>query len=294
MGFRIGLSRSTLAVLCLVPCELAAQAQPPDLSGLNSEDRTSIEAACSTAKYVGGPASYHDCLQKQLNAVSSSRFPDLSGLNSEDRTSIETACSTAKYVGGPASYHDCLDKQLRAMGDSKLVRGIQTPTNVSQATSVSPQQLPTRSPEVKRLRYFIGTWNIAGDIKPSPFGPAGKFTGIHRNVWNSDVSSLSSNWSEERPEGSTSGQAIYGCDSDGKTYTYHSVDASGEKEDSVGNVEGQTWVWLSNPTLADESAVKGRFTVKEDSSRAYSFKFEMAPANGEWTVVMEGKALKKP
>src|SRR5580658_9574390 len=115
MGFRIGLPWTVLTVFCLVPRVLTAQAHAPDLSGLSSEDRTSIEAACSTAKYVGGPASYHDCLQKQLNAVSGSRFPDLSDLNSEDRKSIEAACSTAKYVGGPASYHDCLQKQLNAV-----------------------------------------------------------------------------------------------------------------------------------------------------------------------------------
>jgi hypothetical protein len=150
------------------------------------------------------------------------------------------------------------------------------------------------SPELKRLRYFIGSWNIAGEVKPSSFGPAGTLTGIHRNEWSSDGLSLISNWSEQRSGDSDSGQATYGYDSDGKTYTYHSIDATGEKEDSVGSVEGHTWTWLSNPTLADGSAVKGRFTMKEETAAAYSFKFEIAPANGEWAVVMEGKASERP
>jgi hypothetical protein len=130
-------------------------------------------------------------------------------------------------------------------------------------------------------------------MKATSFGPAGKFTGTHHNEWSSDGLSLISNWDEQRTGSSDSGQATYGYDSTGKTYTYHSVDASGENEDSLGSVDGQTWTWLSSPTLVDGSAVKGRFTVKEESATAYSFKFETASAD-EWTVVMEGKASKKP
>jgi hypothetical protein len=265
----------------------------PDLSELSSEDRTSIEATCSTAKYLGGPASYHACLQKQLNALSGSGFPDLSGLSSEDRSSIEAACSTAKYLGGPASYHDCLGRQLRQIGDNVSIRGNQTPTYLlAQAKPIAPPQM-SPSPELKRLRYFIGTWTIAGEMKATSFSPPGKFTGTHRNEWSSDGLSLISNWDEQRTGSSDSGQATYGYDSSGKNYTYHSVDTSGEKEDSLGSVDGQTWTWLSSPTLADGSAVKGRFIVKEESATAYSFKFETAAAD-DWTVVMEGKASKKP
>jgi hypothetical protein len=293
MGSRIGLPRITLVLLCLVPCRLVSQAALPDLSGLGSEDRTSIEAACATAKYGGGPAAYHDCLQRQLNALSGSKFPDLSRLSPEDRTSIEAACATAKYGGGPAAYHDCLGRQLREMGESASVRGGQTPTYLLAQAPVSPPQTLRPSPELKKLRYFIGTWNISGEMKPTSFGPAGKFTGTHRNVWSSDGLSLTSNWDEQRTGSSDSGQATYGYDSSGKTYTYHSVDTSGEKEDSVGSVDGQTWTWLSNQRLPDGSVVKGRFTVKEDSVTDYSFKFETAAAD-EWTVVMEGKASKRP
>jgi hypothetical protein len=101
-------------VLCILACIVAAEGQQPDLSGLSSEDRTSIDSACSTAKYLDGPAAYHACLQQHLQALSGSKFPDLSGLSSEDRTSIESACSTAKYLNGPAAYHTCLRQQLEA------------------------------------------------------------------------------------------------------------------------------------------------------------------------------------
>jgi hypothetical protein len=118
--------RSKHNVYWLVPilsffaiCTVVAQSAP-SLYGLSAEDRTSIEAACSTAKYVEGPAAYHACLQRQLGALSGSRFSDLSGLSAEDRTSIEAACSTAKYVEGPAAYHVCLHQQLETLSGSAL------------------------------------------------------------------------------------------------------------------------------------------------------------------------------
>jgi hypothetical protein len=36
------------------------------LSRLSTADRSSIESACSTDKYVNGPAAYNRCLSQQL------------------------------------------------------------------------------------------------------------------------------------------------------------------------------------------------------------------------------------
>jgi len=106
---------TALIIFCLVACELVAQTQQPDLSGLSFDDRTSIELACIIEK-GNGPATYHACLQKQLRAISGSG-PDLSGLSSDDRTSIELACIIEKG-NGPATYHACLQKQLRSISGS--------------------------------------------------------------------------------------------------------------------------------------------------------------------------------
>src|SRR3546814_18529851 len=84
---------------------LAAGVRRPNLSVLSSAEQQSIEAACSTDKYVNGPAAYNECLANQLAAMSGqgARRPDLSRLSSPQRQSIEAACSTAKYVNGPAA-----------------------------------------------------------------------------------------------------------------------------------------------------------------------------------------------
>jgi len=71
MESRPRLCVTALIVFCLVACGLIAQTQQPNLSGLNSDDRNSIDLACVIAK-GDGPAAYHACLQKQLRAMSGS------------------------------------------------------------------------------------------------------------------------------------------------------------------------------------------------------------------------------
>ena len=97
-----------------------SQARPPsvtyDLSSLSASDRDSIESACSGARLVQGAASYHRCLNTQLEELAQHPdAPDLSRLSSVDRASIESACSGTRLVQGAASYHRCLNTQLEEL-----------------------------------------------------------------------------------------------------------------------------------------------------------------------------------
>jgi hypothetical protein len=105
------------------PCDFRDKISPidgkpcrqPDLSGLTSSERQSIEAACSHAKYVEGPAAYDGCLVRQLEAWTvGPKQPDLSSLTFSKRQSVEAECSHAKYIEGPAAYDRCLVRQLGA------------------------------------------------------------------------------------------------------------------------------------------------------------------------------------
>lgn len=83
---------------------------------MSSAEATSLEAACSTDKYVNGPAAYHACVARQKASLAAgARRPDLSTLSSAEEQSIEAACSTDKYVNGPAAYNRCLSIQLTAL-----------------------------------------------------------------------------------------------------------------------------------------------------------------------------------
>lgn len=85
-----------------VPPGRTPERRPPDrLVPLSSAEQQSIDAACSTDKYVNGPAAYNQCLGNQLVAMpgQGARRPDSSSLSSPERESIEAACSTDNYVG---------------------------------------------------------------------------------------------------------------------------------------------------------------------------------------------------
>ena len=90
---------------------------------LTSEETASLEAACSSDKYLNGPAAYQACAERQRAALASgSRRPDLSSLSGAERQSIEAACSQDKYLNGPASYNQCLVRQLAAFSGAETKR----------------------------------------------------------------------------------------------------------------------------------------------------------------------------
>jgi hypothetical protein len=45
------------------------------------------------------------------------------------------------------------------------------------------QQLPQPNPDLKGLDRLVGTWNTKGEIKASPYGPAGKIIGTDTYEW---------------------------------------------------------------------------------------------------------------
>jgi len=84
---------------------------------LSGPEEESVEAACSSDKYLNGPAAYRSCRERQIAQLRNGpRRPDLSGLASAERESIESACSSDKYLNGPAAYNRCLTSQLRSLG----------------------------------------------------------------------------------------------------------------------------------------------------------------------------------
>lgn len=160
------------------------------------------------------------------------------------------------------------------------------------AAAQKPQEMAKPGPEVKKLEYFSGTWKVEGEMKASPMGPAGKFSGTEHNEWMPGGFFLISHSDETTPMGAGKGLAIFGYDAKEKMYTYQAYNSMGESENATGTLAGDTWTW-TNEHKVEGKMLKGRFTVKTASPTAYSFKFEMQPEGGEWSTVMEGKATKQ-
>ena len=155
----------------------------------------------------------------------------------------------------------------------------------------TPPPAPKPGPEHKRLAYFAGDWFSEADVKPSPFGPGGKFTSKDHTRWQPGGFFLVTHSEWKGGMGDGTGLAVMGYNSDEKVYTYHEFNSMGEAVSSKGTVAGDTWTWTSESKMGGK-VMKTRFTAKELSPTSYSYKFEMAPQSGEWATIMEGKSTK--
>lgn len=152
-------------------------------------------------------------------------------------------------------------------------------------------QMPKPGPELKQLDYFMGTWKMEGETKPSAYGPGGKVTETDHSEWMPGGFFLLTHSETKSPMGEAKGLSIMGYKADDKVYTYHEFDSMGETISATGTVEGDAWTWQSEDKMGGKM-VKGRYTVKVLSPTSYTFKFEMASDTGAWNTVMEGNATK--
>jgi len=159
-------------------------------------------------------------------------------------------------------------------------------------TARSQMETSKPAPELKKLDYFVGTWSAEGEIKHGPMGSGGKFTGTNRVQWMDGGFFLvtHSEFNGAMAKGTES--AYMGYDSDNKMYTYDSFNSLGEADHAKGNVDGDTWTWLSE-TRVGLQTMKGRLTIKVLAATAYNFKFEISSDGTTWNTVLEGKDTKK-
>jgi hypothetical protein len=151
-------------------------------------------------------------------------------------------------------------------------------------------EMPKPGPEQQRLRYFVGDWRTEGDMKASPFGPAGKFMGTDHAVMLGDFFVVTHS-DGKGPMGSMKALSTLAYDPKEKVYTYDEYNSMGQHEVSKGTVSGDTWTWTNEEEMGGKT-MKGRFILKEVSPTAYTFKYEISEDGNSWTNVMDGKTTK--
>lgn len=173
-----------------------------------------------------------------------------------------------------------MKRRFTALTSMALLLGLALSARVQTET-------PKPAQELRKLDYFAGTWATEGEIKPGPMGPGGKFTGTNHVQWMDGAFFLVTNSEFHGAVGKGSETSYMGYDSEDKTYTYDSFNTLGEADHAKGNVDGDTWTWLSQTTVGSQT-IKGRLTQKVVSATAYSFKFEVSPDGATWTTILEG------
>jgi hypothetical protein len=152
----------------------------------------------------------------------------------------------------------------------------------------APAGPPKPGPEHQKLAYFVGKWASEGDTKPSPFGPAGKFTFTQTCKWFEGGFAVVCHTEGKMLGGTVKGLSVTSYDLGEKTYTYFETNTMGEDIFSRGMVEGDTWTW-TNESKMDGKPVRGRFTLKQLSPDSATYKFELGSGDEPLKVIMEGK-----
>ena len=161
-------------------------------------------------------------------------------------------------------------------------------------TTSAPAQMPAPKPppELKKIDYFIGKWNLEGEMKPGPMGPGGKMTMTEEDSWMDGNFFVVAHSKFSSPTmGGGTAISFMGYDPDTKAYTYNEFNSMGETERSAGTFDGDTWTWTGDEKMGDK-IIKGRYTMKILTPTSYNFKFEMSPDGANWTTVMDGTATK--
>jgi hypothetical protein len=174
----------------------------------------------------------------------------------------------------------------------KTLQVMVTAVLLSTAVFAQTEQLPKPAPELKKLDVFSGSWTLDGTIKASSMGPGGSMTESQKCEWMEGDFFLVCHSDYKGTMGSGVGVSYLGYSPEEKAYTYREFNSFGEFEDSRGHVDGDTWTWTSDEKMGGMT-MKGRFTMKVTSDKAYDFMYEMSQDGTKWNDVMDGKANKK-
>ena len=191
----------------------------------------------------------------------------------------------ATYTRSGADSKEAIVKRMT------VVLAVCTMFLVTTIQAQAPQGPPKPGPEVKKLEYNIGMWNVKGEAKPFGPMPGGKFTATEKCEWYSGGFFVTCHSEGTGPMGPAKGVSFIGYDPNEKVYTYHEFTNTGEAIDSKGTVSGDTWNWTAESKMGD-AKISVRVTIKQVSKTEYTFKLEMSQNGGEFSVVEEATGHK--
>lgn len=175
-------------------------------------------------------------------------------------------------------------KKHKLLGIAAVLTLACTQAGLAQAPSGPPKP----GPEHQKLAYFVGKWAVEGEMKPSSFGPGGKFTYTETCSWFSGGFAVTCHSDGKTPEGPFTELSILGYDAGEKTYVYFATSSLGENIFSRGSVEGDTWTWANETNMYGKPG-RVRFTLKQVSADSATYKLEMSTGDEPLKLVMEGK-----
>ncbi|HKD72957.1 MAG TPA: DUF1579 family protein [Candidatus Acidoferrum sp.] len=145
-------------------------------------------------------------------------------------------------------------------------------------------------PEAAKLAYFARKWVSEAEVKPSAFGPGGKFTSTESCEWLPGKFAILCTSEGNMMGGEYHGLSGMSYDTAEKSYIYYETNNWGENVYSHGSVDGDTW---TNQSEMNGKTVRGRFILKRASEDSATFSFEMGMGSDPLANVMQGKQTRQ-
>jgi len=155
-----------------------------------------------------------------------------------------------------------------------------------------PALVPKPGPEHEKLAYFVGKWVSEAEVKPSPFGPGGKFTYTESCDWLPGKFAILCRAEGNMLGGEYRGLSVMSYDTAAKAYVYYETNNWGENVYSHGSVDGDTWTW-NNESQMNGKTVRGRFILKRVSNDSATFSFDMGLGSDPLANIMQGKQTRQ-
>lgn len=167
------------------------------------------------------------------------------------------------------------------------------------AWAVSPvathaQSQTTPSVEVKKLAIMVGTFRNEGEVKAGAFGPNSppmKVSGTDECSWTADGFGLLCTESVDIGGTKETETFLQYYDPISGKYELHGVRNTGEVENQAGTVNGDTWTWPGQSTVAGK-VFHQRYTIKFVSNDAYEYTDEWAEGDKPLEVGLSGKCTR--
>jgi Protein of unknown function (DUF1579) len=151
---------------------------------------------------------------------------------------------------------------------------------------------PKPGPEHAKLGFFVGKWTSEGEMKPSSFGPGGRFTFTENCDWLAGNFALVCH-SEGQMLGITvKGLSVMSFDTSERKYIYFESNNMGQNTFSKGTVDGDTWTWTSENQMNGKT-VHSQFTLKRLNDDSASYTYQMGAGSDPLALVMEGKQTRQ-
>jgi hypothetical protein len=154
--------------------------------------------------------------------------------------------------------------------------------------------VPRPGPETERLAFFVGKWRTSGEMKETPFGPAGKFTATESCQWFSGKFSLVCKSKGKGPSGPTEGLGIMGYNAEEKVYVYYGIDNSPMAMTTVprGSFSDDAWTYEDESRMGGQ-LVKSRYVMRKTGKNSYTSAWSILGADGQWKTCMEATSTRE-